>query len=485
METANAFCYNARSEVTDALMGTNAYTYAYDPIGNRLTASADAVTNLYAANALNQNSNITYQSNSLQPNSLSPSYDPDGNMLTNGPWAYTWDAENRMASACSNGVLLVTNVYDHQSRRIRKSVYATSDLGSPISDLRFLYDGWNVVRETIQNQQSAITNYYTWGLDLSGTPQGAGGVGGLLAVTTCNSQPVTCNTYYPLYDANGNVTAYLDATNGLAAAFEYDAFGNKMSEFVASGVYLPFQFSTKYCDAETGLGMYQLRPYIPPLGRWMSRDPIGEADSQSLYAFVLNEPIKQSDYLGLTIMRDRRPTIEVPMDSPSPIKDGGGEYGSTAYIKESLSVDVTGTSLGNGKCRITVAGIRYFPMLRYVAKTPNSDGYLTHERMHVYHNDLWIRWLSSSITKMRVCCYGTGVDCQGKAQEVSDSLRRLLEEYSQKTVNYFDQPGVAYYFDGLPVTDPDEIKRVFGNKVLRYMNRIRSNNDNRRDWACP
>ena len=33
---------------------------------------------------------------------------------------------------------------------------------------------------------------------------------------------------------------------------------------------------------------------------------------------------------------------------------------------------MTGTSLGNGTCRITVAGIRYFPVLRYVAKMPNN-----------------------------------------------------------------------------------------------------------------
>jgi len=78
METGNAFCYNTRSEVTDALMGTNSYTYAYDQISNRLQSAVAAGSGpsgetLYTANALNQ-SPITYQSNSLQPNSLSPSY---------------------------------------------------------------------------------------------------------------------------------------------------------------------------------------------------------------------------------------------------------------------------------------------------------------------------------------------------------------------------------------------------------------------------
>ena len=45
--------------------------------GGGKTASASSGTSAlstYAANRLNQYSNITYQSNSLQPNSLSPSY---------------------------------------------------------------------------------------------------------------------------------------------------------------------------------------------------------------------------------------------------------------------------------------------------------------------------------------------------------------------------------------------------------------------------
>jgi YD repeat-containing protein len=125
--TDNAFGYNLRSEVTSAAMGTNAYAYVYDPIGNRVLSAmtaADTVTNLYAANALNQYSCITNSAFSASPREIFPVYDPDGNMLTNGPWAYTWDAENRMTAAVSNNVLLVCNTYDHQSRRIRKEVYS-------------------------------------------------------------------------------------------------------------------------------------------------------------------------------------------------------------------------------------------------------------------------------------------------------------------------------------------------------------------------
>ncbi len=317
--TDNAFGYNLRSEVQSALMGTNAYDYAYDPIGNRVLSAmtaADTVTNLYAANALNQYSNLQSTAYSLQP-----SYDADGNMITNGPWAYTWDAENRMTAAISNNVLRVDNTYDHQSRRIRKEVYVRADSTcnyERVTCNMFLYDGWNVIREAVAvgsgSTQSAVTNYYTWGLDLSGTLQGAGGVGGLLAVTTlsaCNNQPVTCNTYYPTYDANGNVTAYLDATGGVAARREFDAFGNTiaLSGPLAGG--FTYWFSTKYLDEETGLYMYPFRPYIPSLARWATRDPLEEGGGRHLYGYCENDGLNRVDFLGLLLADPLNTAIEV------------------------------------------------------------------------------------------------------------------------------------------------------------------------------
>ena len=53
---------------------------------------------------------------------------------------------------------------------------------------------------------SSSTSYYVWGRDLSGTLDGAGGVGGLLATE------VGGTWYFPLYDNNGNVTDYVSET---------------------------------------------------------------------------------------------------------------------------------------------------------------------------------------------------------------------------------------------------------------------------------
>jgi RHS repeat-associated protein len=60
----------------------------------------------------------------------------------------------------------------------------------------------------------------------------------------------------------------------------------------------PFLFSTKYYDWETGLYYYGYRYYDPSMGRWPSRDPIGELGGRNLYAFVWNSPVNAHDPLG-------------------------------------------------------------------------------------------------------------------------------------------------------------------------------------------
>ena len=93
----------------------SAYNYAYnfDPIGNRLTANLAGTSYNYTANMLNQYTIV---------NSNQPTYDDDGNMLTNGSWSYTWNGENRMVQAV-NGNTKLQFVYDYMGRRVEKKVF--------------------------------------------------------------------------------------------------------------------------------------------------------------------------------------------------------------------------------------------------------------------------------------------------------------------------------------------------------------------------
>ena len=169
---------------------------------------------------------------------------------------------------------------------------AESQSETPEKAIAYAWDDYNIIRESVTDQ-SAITNQQSqiicvWGLDLDGTMQGAGGVGGLLAVVKSSA------TYYPAYDANGNITEYVAADGTIAAHREYDPFGNTV---VATGDAANFThwFSTKPWCGVTGLSEYQYRKYSSVLGRWMSRAPLG--DVLNIYIYCQNQQIV--DLFGL------------------------------------------------------------------------------------------------------------------------------------------------------------------------------------------
>ena len=278
---ADIFGYNDRSEVTSANISGFSNAYDYDEIGNLLLSAASVVTNLYTANNLNQYTSILRAS--VSP--WEPSYDPDGNLLSDGGHTFTYDAASRLKTVSTNGVLTLTNFYDAKSRRVRKV--------TPEAITTFFYDDWNLIEERIAyTNGTTSTIHYYWGKDLSGTLQGAGGVGGLLYIT------VDGTIFIPCYDNNCNITRYLDSSGATVAQYTYDAFGNTISQSGPLADLFRHRFSTKYFDAETGLYYYGYRFYHPLLMRWLNRDPLEEEGGLNLYTICKNAPLFTLDLLG-------------------------------------------------------------------------------------------------------------------------------------------------------------------------------------------
>lgn len=174
-----------------------------------------------------------------------------------------------------------------------------------IGGSRWVDDGWN--RIALLSPSNAVTAEYAWGLDASGSLQGAGGVGGLLATRLVSSS----NTdYFPTYDGNGNVSEYLGITGNNVAHYEYDPFGTLTRRTGSTSTRLQYRFSTKPRDFNTGLYYYGYRWYDPVTGRWPSRDPIEERGGVNLYGFVGNDGVNGLDVLGLATVADVNRTIE-------------------------------------------------------------------------------------------------------------------------------------------------------------------------------
>ena len=155
----------------------------------------------------------------------------------------------------------------------------------------------------------------------------AGGVGGVAWLQTGAAQSYSYGTgsgevHVPLADHMGNVRHYYQfkasgskVTGQLVASYEYDAFGREVRAWGLNtpatnqppglpasrpwADHLPFHYSSKLRDVDSGFNYYGYRFYDPGAGRWLNRDPIGERGGLNLYGMVGNNPVSRVDVLGL------------------------------------------------------------------------------------------------------------------------------------------------------------------------------------------
>jgi RHS repeat-associated protein len=106
-------------------------------------------------------------------------------------------------------------------------------------------------------------------------------------------------THYYLYDANGNVGQLVNISGVIYAHYEYDPYGNTITANGSEADKNPYRFSTKYFDIEAYLYYYGYRFYSLELGKWLTKDPLGEHRGHNLYVFVGNNSLNSSDYIGL------------------------------------------------------------------------------------------------------------------------------------------------------------------------------------------
>ena len=220
------------------------FGYGYDSAGNTTTFKGSTL----GFNDDNQNSAFSFNGN--------------GDPVGYGGSALSFDAEDNLTGV---GSAMSASYMDDGLRASKESTY-------------YVYDGVTPVCET--NSSGAVTAVNTFG-DY-----------GLL------SRKTTAADKFYTFDAQGNTAQRLDGSGNIISTDEYDAYGVRTSTDQSD----PFGYQGNegyYTDTETGLIYLTNRYYDPSAGRFVNRDPIGYSGGIDVYAYCENDPVDNTDPLGL------------------------------------------------------------------------------------------------------------------------------------------------------------------------------------------
>ena len=168
--------------------------------------------------------------------------------------------------------------YDPLGRRSRM----VEKTGSMVdSEKHFAWNGLELCEERDIN--NAVTKrYYSQGMQVVSGSNSAG--------------------YFYTRDHLGSLREVTDTTGAIRAQYAYDAWGNRSANQITSNpVEADFGFTGHYQHIASGLTLAPYRAYDPMIGRWISRDPLDNAEMKqgpNLYAYVGNRPINRIDPKG-------------------------------------------------------------------------------------------------------------------------------------------------------------------------------------------
>jgi RHS repeat-associated protein len=287
--------------------------FTYDPTGNWLGYRKEANGSVVLDQS--RSNNKDNQLTQIDGSSALLSYDRAGNATKVPPGTGTdwtkyyqpvWDAWNRIVEVKDeNGSSVQKNAYDGLARRITREV-------ASVVTHTYWSDRWKPLEERIGSSTSAARSYL-WGErpghrdELILRDRDTDGNG------TLDERLYATMDYF-------NGTAVLNTSGAVQERYAYSAFGVRRimeADFLprtASDFDWDFGFQGQFRDADTGWSNYGFRYYVPELGRWINRDPIGERGGMNLYNFSTNNPINFNDILGL-----QGGGVEVVQSLPDPL----------------------------------------------------------------------------------------------------------------------------------------------------------------------
>ena len=329
-----SFVYDDLYRLTDATGIYATLGFSMDAVGNRLTRTADGLTETLAyvsdTNLLDSITGTT---------TVDIATDANGNVTTYGARTLTYNQANRLVQIDEDGTALGTYVYSAEGCRVKKTAdgtvthYHYDSKGRLIAEndpdtsrhINYIYlddQPIAMVRyEPVEmarclsdfNNDGVVntgdfmifrSNYGSSDCSVSspciGDLDGDGAVGdsdfSIFRAEWGKNCPCT-TVYYFHNDHIGTPQRLTDATGTVVWAADYLPFGqaNVTVETVENNL----RFAGQYYDSETGLHYNYHRYYDPATGRYLNPDPIGLAGGINLFAYVQNNPVNFVDPYGL------------------------------------------------------------------------------------------------------------------------------------------------------------------------------------------
>jgi RHS repeat-associated protein len=304
--------------------------WSYDATGNWHGSSSGYLTKVSGTTTLDQNrthntvneiTDITESTGTAWP---TPGHDAAGNLtsipqplsLGNG-YTLTWDAWNRLMTVKNGSTTVATYAYDGATRRVSKN--------DGTNTRHYYYsDQWQVLEERLGS--TTADRQYVWGI---------------LSIDDLILRDNGSTRKYALKDAMGSVTAVVNTSGTVQERYGYNGFGQPryMTANFGTRTSSSYDWETLFdgyrYDTDTGLYQVRYRYLHPNLGRWLSRDPIGEQGfvylvvipqiqtiveivsrhlNLQLYHYVDNQPITSLDPIGLVPpgYQDPPPSLNCP-----------------------------------------------------------------------------------------------------------------------------------------------------------------------------
>ena len=192
-------------------------------------------------------------------------YDLNGNLINDGTRTFEWDAENRLVAINQGGNIRTEFTYDGQSRWVR--LVEKTD-GNVISTNNLVWAGLAIAEE--RDAVNTVTKRYY--------PQ-------RVQVGSAN--------YFYTRDHLGSIRELTDSTEVVQARYDYDPNGRWTK--ISGSMDADFGFTGHYQHVASGLTLAPYRAYDAHLGRWISRDPLGDFTDDLILnsSDVLSKPTEE------------------------------------------------------------------------------------------------------------------------------------------------------------------------------------------------